>query len=91
MLAKLKEEIAILRRKIVVEESSETGFMKYCRFGIPLLSNLSGFYRNASVQKTKAAWFDIPGKIAFSGRQLSNHPAESGARLYPTEKQRVRK
>ncbi len=43
-----KEEIAILRKKIEVQESSETEFMKYCRFGIPLLSNLSGFYMNAS-------------------------------------------
>ncbi len=50
MIPKLKEEIAILRKKIELQESSETGFMKYCRFGIPLLSNLSGFYMNASIE-----------------------------------------
>lgn len=33
MISKLKEEIAILRKKIDLQESSET-----CRFGIPLLS-----------------------------------------------------
>jgi hypothetical protein len=51
MISKLKEEIAILRKKIELQESSETEFMKYCRFGIPFLSNLSGFYMNASTEK----------------------------------------
>ena len=51
MISKLKEEIAVLKKKIELQESSETGFMKYCRFGIPLLSNLSGFYMNASMWK----------------------------------------
>jgi site-specific DNA recombinase len=66
MIAKLKEEITILKRKIEVEESSETGFVKYCRFGIPLLSNLSGFYRNASVEiKQKLLGSIFPAKLHF--------------------------
>lgn len=66
MIAKLKEEIAILRRKIELEESAETGFMKYCRFGIPLLSNLSGFYRGASVEiKQKLLGSIFPAKLHF--------------------------
>lgn len=66
MISKLKEEIAILKKKIEVQESSETGFMKYCRFGIPLLSNLSGFYNNASVEiKQKLLGSIFPAKLHF--------------------------
>lgn len=66
MIPKLKEEVAILRKKIELQESSETGFMKYCRFGIPLLSNLSGFYMNASVEiKQKLLGSIFPAKLHF--------------------------
>lgn len=66
MIPKLKEEIAILRKKIDLQESSETGFMKYCRFGIPLLSNLSGFYNNASIEiKQKMLGSIFPAKLHF--------------------------
>ena len=69
MIPKLKEETSILRKKIELQESSETGFMKYCQFGIPLLSNLSGFYMNVSVEiKQKLLGSIFPAKIAFSGR-----------------------
>jgi site-specific DNA recombinase len=66
MISKLKEEIAILRKKIEVQECSETGFMKYCRFGIPLLSNLSGFYMNASIGiKQKLLGSIFPAKLHY--------------------------
>jgi site-specific DNA recombinase len=66
LISKLKEESAILRKKIELQESSETGFMKYCRFGIPLLSNLSGFYMNASVEiKQKLLGSIFPAKLHF--------------------------
>ena len=66
MIPKLKEEIAILRKKIELQESSETGFMKYCRYGIPLLSNLSGFYMNANVEiKQKLLGSIFPAKLHF--------------------------
>ena len=66
MIPKLKEEIAILRKKIELQESSETGFIKYCRFGIPLLSNLSGFYNNASIEiKQKLLGSIFPAKLHF--------------------------
>ena len=66
MISKLKEEIAILKKKIELQESSETGFMKYCRFGIPLLSNLSGFYMNASIEiKQKLLGSIFPAKLHF--------------------------
>jgi site-specific DNA recombinase len=66
MIPKLKEEIAILRKKIELQESSETGFMRYCRFGIPLLSNLSGFYMNASIEiKQKLLGSIFPAKLHF--------------------------
>lgn len=66
MIPKLKEEIAILRKKIELQEGSETGFMKYCRFGIPLLSNLSGFYMNANVEiKQKLLGSIFPAKLHF--------------------------
>ena len=66
MIPKLKEEIAILKKKIELQENSETGFMKYCRFGIPLLSNLSGFYNNASVEiKQKLLGSIFPAKLHF--------------------------
>ena len=40
--------------------------MKYCRFGIPLLSNLSGFYMNASVEiKQKLLGSIFPAKLHF--------------------------
>lgn len=66
MISKLKEEIAILRKKVELQESSETGFMKYCRFGIPLLSNLSGFYNNASIEiKQKLLSSIFPAKLHF--------------------------
>lgn len=66
MIPKLKEEIAILKKKIELQESSETGFMKYCRFGIPLLSNLSGFYNNASIEiKQKLLGSIFPAKLHF--------------------------
>lgn len=66
IIPKLKEEIAILRKKIELQEISETGFMKYCRFGIPLLSNLSGFYKNANVAiKQKILGSIFPGNLHF--------------------------
>lgn len=66
MIPKIKEEIAILRKKIELQEISETGFMKYCRFGIPLLSNLSGFYKNANVEiKQKLLGSIFPAKLHF--------------------------
>lgn len=66
MIPKLKEEIAILRKKIELQESSETGFMKYCHFGIPLLSNLSGFYTNVSLEiKQKLLGSIFPAKLHF--------------------------
>ena len=66
MIQKLKEDVSILRKKIELQESSETGFMKYCRFGIPLLSNLSGFYLNASVViKQKLLGSIFPAKLHF--------------------------
>lgn len=44
----------------------ETRFMKYCRFGIPLLINLSGFYKNASVEiKQKLLGSIFPAKLHF--------------------------
>jgi hypothetical protein len=40
--------------------------MKYCRFGIPLLSNLSGFYQTASVEiKQKLLGSIFPAKLHF--------------------------
>lgn len=66
MTLKLKEEIAILRKKIELQESNESGFMKYCRFGIPFLSNLSGFYQTASVEiKQKLLGSIFPAKLHF--------------------------
>ena len=62
----LKEKIAILRKKIELQESSETGFMKYCRFAIPILSNLSDFYMNASIQiKQKLLGSIFPARLHF--------------------------
>lgn len=56
----------MLRKKIELQEISETGFMKYCRFGIPLLSNLSGFYMNASIEiKQKLLGSILPAKLHF--------------------------
>lgn len=66
MIPKLNEEIAILRKKIELQEGTETGFMKYCRFGIPILSNLSGFYLNSSVSvKQKLLCSIFPTKLHF--------------------------
>lgn len=66
MIAKLKEEISILQKKVELQESSETGFMKYCRYGIPLLSNISGFYLNAEVEiKQKLLGSIFPAKLHF--------------------------
>ena len=40
--------------------------MKYCRFGIPLLSNLSGFYREAPVKiKQKLLGSIFSAKLHF--------------------------
>lgn len=75
MISKLKEEIAILKKKIELQESSETGFMKYCRFGIPLLSNLSGFYMNASVEiKQKLLGSIFPAKLHFRENSYRTTP-----------------
>ena len=75
MIPKLKEEIAILRKKIELQESSETGFMKYCRFGIPLLSNLSGFYMNASIEiKQKLLGSIFPAKLHFRENSYRTTP-----------------
>jgi hypothetical protein len=55
-LAKLRkiEVFSLVLHKALEEfkkrDFSETEFMKYCRFGIPLLSNLGGFYQTASVE-----------------------------------------
>jgi hypothetical protein len=71
----------LLRKKIELQESSETGFIKYCRFGIPLLSNLSGFYMNASIEiKQKLLGSIFLAKLHFredSYRTTSLNPALS--------------
>lgn len=75
MIPKLKEEIAILRKKVELQENSETGFMKYCRFGIPLLSNLSGFYTNASIEiKQKLLGSIFPAKLHFRENSYRTTP-----------------
>ncbi len=75
MISKLKEEIALLRKKIEFQESCETGFMKYCRFGIPLLSNLSGFYMNANVEiKQKLLGSIFPAKLHFQENSYRTTP-----------------
>jgi hypothetical protein len=82
MIPKLKEEIAILRRKIELEESTETGFMKYCRFGIPLLSNLSGFYQTASVEiKQKLLGSIFPAKLHFREDSYRTTPLNAALAL----------
>ena len=75
MIPKLKEEIAILQKKIELQESSETGFMKYCHFCIPLLSNLSGFYMNAPVEiKQKLLGSIFPAKLHFRENSYRTTP-----------------
>ncbi len=75
LISKLKEEIAIIRKKIELQESSETGFMKYCRFGIPLLSNLSGFYMNANLEiKQKLLGSIFPAKLHFRENSYRTTP-----------------
>jgi site-specific DNA recombinase len=75
MISKLKEETAILRKKIELQESNETGFMRYCRFGIPLLSNLNGFYMNASVEiKQKLLGSIFPAKLHFRENSYRTTP-----------------
>jgi hypothetical protein len=75
MIPKLKEEITILKEKIKLRETSETGFMKYCRFGIPLLSNLHGFYLNASVEiKQKLLGSIFPAKLHFREESYRTTP-----------------
>jgi site-specific DNA recombinase len=92
MISKLKEEIAILRKKIELQESSETGFMRYCRFGIPLLSNLNGFYTTANVEiKQKLLGSIFPAKLHFRENSYRTTPIEPSTCTYPTEKQGVRK
>ncbi len=84
MIPKLKEEIAILRKKIELQESSETGFMKYCRFGIPLLSNLSEFYMNANVEiKQKLLGSIFPAKLHFRENSYRTTPLNSSLALIP--------
>lgn len=54
---------------------SETGFMKYCRFGIPLLSNLSGFYKRANVEiKQKLLGSIFPAKLHFRENSYRTTP-----------------
>lgn len=75
MISKLKEVIAILRKKVELQESSETGFMKYCKFGIPLLSNLSEFYMNALVGvKQKLLGSIFPAKQHFRENSYRTSP-----------------
>ncbi len=75
MIAKLREEVAILKKKIELEESCETGFTKHCRLGIPLLSNLSGLYREASVEiKQKLLGLIFPAKLHFREENYRTTP-----------------
>ncbi len=70
----------ILSKKIELQESSETGFMKYCRFGIPLLNNLSGFYINALVRvKQKLLGSIFPAKLHFRENSYRTTPIEFSA------------
>ena len=66
LMQKYKEEIAILKKKIELAESSESNFTKYCRYGIPLLSNLNKFYEDATVDvKQKLLGSIFPAKLHF--------------------------
>lgn len=90
MIPKLKEEIAILRKKIELQESSETGFMKYCRFGIPLLSNLSGFYMNISVEiKQKLLGSIFPAKLHFRENSYRTSPLNPALALILQKNRRL--
>ena len=66
LMQKYKEETAILKKKIEIAEGGESNFMKYCRYGISLLSNLNGFYMDASVEiKQKLLGSIFPAKLHF--------------------------
>lgn len=91
MIPKLKEEIALLRKKIELQENSEIEFMKYCRFGIPLLSNLSGFTRVRMWKFSKSSWVRYSLEICIFGKVAIEPPIEPSTFAFLTEKQQVRK
>jgi site-specific DNA recombinase len=61
-----QEEEAKLEQSYTQLKLADTNFMKYCRYGLTLLSNLDTYYQEAapSIQK-KITWFDIYWKINF--------------------------
>ena len=75
LMQKYKEEVAVLRKKIELMQGGETNFMKYCRYGIPLLSNLCGFYLAAPVTiKQKLLGSIFPAKLHFQNGSYRTTP-----------------
>jgi hypothetical protein len=48
MKASYKNEIQRLQTQIAQLKTTDTNFMKYCRYGMSLLGNLDFHYQNAS-------------------------------------------
>lgn len=86
MISKLKEEIVILRRKIGLEESIETGFMKYCRFGISFFEQSERIFTEKPLWKLgKNCLVRCPLQSCIFVKWLSNRPIERSAYAYPAE------
>ena len=75
LMSKYKEELAVFKKKIDVLQSGETNFIKYCRYGIPLMGNLHGFYNQASVAiKQKLLGSIFPVKLHFRNGDYRTTP-----------------
>lgn len=63
----LQMEMAGLKVRITELKNMESGFMEYLRFGIPLLTNLPLYYKNAPLEgKQKFLGSIFPEKLVFS-------------------------
>lgn len=71
-----QEEIQRVQGSLAQLKGVDTHFMKYCRWGLTLLTHLSTFFEKATTAvKKKDSWFDIHGKIDFREWKISNHGA----------------
>lgn len=62
-------------KKIDILQSGETNFIKYCRYGIPLLENLHNFYDQASIAiKQKLLDSIFPAKLHFRDESYRTTP-----------------
>lgn len=84
----LSKELGTLRRKVQEIKSADNGFNQYLKYGFTLLTNLNGYYSEASTEgKRKFIGLIFPEKLVFEdGKYRTTQPNDLLSLLCSTGK-----